>query len=182
MSQLDTLKASKIKPHPVVNTVVLAKVWKLGMVDHMPGYVRDLTVKEAGQMKHFLTYVGAARAVPVLKWALDSWAHFTAEARAAKGLPGQMPVVPMVGFLLEHHDVLLNIVPAYVSSHAPADSVEQDRLHMIYINVVNAIVEATDECTSSPAVTAEGQGLIRALFAAEALIDEAGSALKPLAE
>lgn len=87
----------------------LALLWKKRVaVLGEGGYVKDLTGKEVGQLKHLLKALGD-KSYEVVDWALQNWATFSWEARQQKGLTSA-PTAPIVGFLLEHHEVAVQLI------------------------------------------------------------------------
>lgn len=72
------------------------------------GYVKDLTGKEVGQLKHLVKALGD-QTHAVVDWAMQNWPVFSWEVRQGKGL-SSAPAVPVVGFLLEHHEIAVQLI------------------------------------------------------------------------
>lgn len=111
-SAADVLKALQEKnlhgPGSKVNTKALVVHWKKRLALLSGAFVKEPTGKDVGQMGLFLKAVGEARALAVLDWALQNWTRFTFEASEAKGLK-VTPDQPVIGFLLAHHDVAVQL-------------------------------------------------------------------------
>ncbi len=76
------LEGNELRPEPVdLEAMIdgarrvtdLEKVWK----NAVPGFVRELTIKQKGQLKHFATACGGyPRAAYVLAWVASNWDSF----------------------------------------------------------------------------------------------------------
>lgn len=86
----------------------LAMAWKRLYSRKYEEYVKDLTKKEIGQLRMYLQKVGE-QAPTVMEYVLDHWEKFAFEAKSRKGLP-VVPERPVVGFLLQHYDVALQLI------------------------------------------------------------------------
>jgi hypothetical protein len=93
----------------------LEGLWKKRMGMYQDGFQKKLTGKETGQLSQFCKSVGAD-ARSALDYALCNWSKFAMEVKALKGLP-TCPQIPVLGFLLAHHDVLMQLIaePAKVA-------------------------------------------------------------------
>lgn len=112
MKAEDILKAHQEKrlapPSGKVGTNALVILWKRRMATVYGGFQKEFTGKELGQMKQFAAATGD-RAPQALDWAIQNWSKFAFEAKEKKGLKSA-PVEPVVGFLLAHHDVALQLI------------------------------------------------------------------------
>lgn len=72
------------------------------------GYVKDLTGKEVGQLKHLVKALGD-QSNQVVDWALQNWPSFAWEVKSKKGL-SSAPDTPVVGFLVQYHDVAVQLI------------------------------------------------------------------------
>lgn len=95
----------------------LAIAWKRMVAERYGGFVKELTQKEIGQLRMYLQKVGD-KAPEVMAAALDQWADFALEAKYQKGL-SSTPERPVVGFLLQHHDVAMQLIAKPVPQPVP---------------------------------------------------------------
>jgi hypothetical protein len=103
-------KPKTVKATPVIVTSsYLCLLWKKRMGDIVEGFVKDPTGKDRGQMAMYLKKVGPQAAIEGLEYAFQHWVRFTWAAREAKGF-ATVPAQPVIGFLLAHHDVLLQLI------------------------------------------------------------------------
>ncbi len=89
------------------NESALAKLWRDRMLSLHPGFQKELTKKEYGQLKQFRSKVGD-QAIAALEYALTNWSTLAWEVTVWH-LAKSSPITPMVGFLLQHHNVLMNL-------------------------------------------------------------------------
>lgn len=99
---------AKTRPGNNGNTVMsLEMLWKRNMALLETGFVKNLTNKERGQLKLLMQGCGEdARAV--VDWATQHWTKFCISTMQQKGL-STTPDSPVVGFLLQYHDVAMNL-------------------------------------------------------------------------
>lgn len=71
-------------------------------------YIKELTTKQLGQLKHFLKAIGPD-SLPAMDFAVTNWNSFVWETKSAKGLK-VVPEKPDIGFLQQHHDVLMQLI------------------------------------------------------------------------
>jgi hypothetical protein len=71
-------------------------------------YVKPLTQKQYGQLRHFHTALGED-ALAALDFAVINWGKFTWEAKMVKGL-ASTPTEPDIGFMQQYHDVLVQLI------------------------------------------------------------------------
>lgn len=90
------------------NVATLVGLWKKHLAHDTDGFQKELTKKEVGQLRDFRNKVGVD-AGAVLEFALLHWSKFGWEVKMAKGL-SKYPTQPQVGFVLAHHDVLMQMV------------------------------------------------------------------------
>lgn len=107
-------KQKEVQTGPA-NVGKLALVWKKRMKDFTPDFVKDLTLKEKGQLKQFLSGVGPERATWCLEYAFANWSKFTWAVKTQKAA-FSLPEQPTTGFLLQHYDVLLQLIAKTSSS------------------------------------------------------------------
>jgi hypothetical protein len=87
----------------------LALLWKKRMTDHTPEYVKDLTDKERGQLRHVLKALGPERATEAVEFVMEYWNTFRTEVRDMKGVE-HPPSIPNPGFFLQHYEVALQLI------------------------------------------------------------------------
>lgn len=85
----------------------LAGLWKRHEFERTGAFQKAWTAKEMGQAGKLTRALGE-RAWPVCQWALDNWAALTFEAKSVKG-KGGAPSEPVLGWLLQYHDVAVRM-------------------------------------------------------------------------
>ena len=85
----------------------LATAWKKSLSLETEGWLKPLTNKEIGQLKHVHTALGDA-ALPCLYFALGDWQSFALEASIQTGCTPAMHPTP--GFFCQHYQVALNLM------------------------------------------------------------------------
>ena len=79
----------------------LEAVWKQTLAEVTEGWVVGLTIKQKGQLKHFMQACPPGTATDVLRNVLQDWVTFALEAQADGGIKSS-PDQPEVGFLLKY--------------------------------------------------------------------------------
>ncbi len=103
-------KVAKLATH------ALAMAWKRHIHEVCGGFVKDLTGKDLGQLKQLLQKLGDASPY-ALQYAIRNWGKVCFEAKSVKGLSAA-PEKPHIGFILAHHDVVMNLMNNSVQSIA----------------------------------------------------------------
>jgi hypothetical protein len=107
MAKLEAKKSAV--PTGKVTASGMAMLWKSRMSLLNDGnYQKELTSKEVGQLKHLIKPLGD-RCFEVLDWALQNWSAFAWEVKAKKGLT-TAPEQPVIGFLVQYHDVAVQLI------------------------------------------------------------------------
>lgn len=101
----------------------LAMLYKRVVSEKYQQYVPDLTHKQIGQLKQFLTKVGE-ESPQVLGYVLENWNKYALATKADKGL-GSAPEKPVIGFILTHLDVAVNLYRTSQKVHEPQPSAQQ---------------------------------------------------------
>jgi hypothetical protein len=108
-------------PTGKVTPITLALLWKKRVsVLTDTGFMKPLTGKEVGQLKHVHKALGD-KSLTVLDYALCNWADFSWEARSVKGL-SSCPAQPVVGFFALYFDVAAQLIakpPTTTAAKAP---------------------------------------------------------------
>lgn len=86
----------------------IGTLWKEKMLLRYPGYEKQLTKKEFGQLKQFKNKLGI-EAEEALCFAIDDWPRFALRARRDAGASCP-PEYPVIGFLLKYCDVLVMLM------------------------------------------------------------------------
>lgn len=100
-------KASVGEPLQAKGVQGLSLLWRKRVNALQQGY-KELTAKEIGQLKHLHNALGP-KAPEMLESVLADWCKFVWTARAKKGLT-VAPEQPVVGFVLAHYDVALQLI------------------------------------------------------------------------
>lgn len=104
----EILKALKDKQKlttPGTGVQAMQLLWKKRL--GVNGWVKELTGKQVGQLKHVRAQAGD-RAVKVLDFALSNWPLFAQEVHIQKGITPAMS--PDCGFFCQHWDVALKMI------------------------------------------------------------------------
>lgn len=88
-----------------VNAMALA--WKKELGLSGSGFVKALTAKEVGQLKHVHNQLGPT-AVEVMVWAVRNWSKFSNEVSVAKGVPAATSPTP--GWFCQHFEVAVQLI------------------------------------------------------------------------
>lgn len=98
------------KPQTGTGIKSLEIVWKKTLGRETESYVKPLTGKEVGQLKHVHKALGE-KAVETLEWALTNWQAFTYAVSEAKGIGVQLiGAQPTCGFFCLHYDVAVQSI------------------------------------------------------------------------
>ncbi|KVR21749.1 hypothetical protein WK13_35000 [Burkholderia ubonensis] len=104
----------------------LALLWKKRMTVLYPTGYKELTTKESGQMNQLFVKLLAAKADPilVLDWVLQNWDKYAYDVKLKKG-EKSAPLQPVIGFVLSHYDVALQLIASAAENQAktPIDAV-----------------------------------------------------------
>lgn len=95
----------------------LALLWKKRVSLEEGGFVKPLTGKQVGQLKHVHAALGD-KAMPVLDWCLQNWITFLLAVRAAKGL-STFPEKPDTGFFCSYYDIAINCIAKAEAKKSP---------------------------------------------------------------
>lgn len=95
----------------------LSMAWKRTVSEEYGGIAKELTHKEIGQLKMFLTKSGEY-APQAMAAVLGDWGGFAFEARCQKGL-STAPHKPTIGFLLQYYDVAVNMYLQSIAKPTP---------------------------------------------------------------
>lgn len=96
------------KPKTKATPSSLAFLWKK-LIGTMTGsFVKEPTSKDMGQFKLLVKAVGE-QAPEVVEWAVTNWNDFAWEVAQKKGVK-QTPSSPVLGFLLQYHDVAVQLL------------------------------------------------------------------------
>lgn len=112
------LLKKKVDPGTYKATVgSVSLLWKAKMGELYKAYQKDLTGKEAGQLKQSVTFLmeGGCDPRQAVAWSLENWPKFVFQVGKVKGF-STGPTVPQVGYLLNHREVLRAM---FVQSIAP---------------------------------------------------------------
>lgn len=114
---MEKVKSRKPQTKPTAQSMAL--LWKRRMGTLVGGFIKDLTSKELGQMKLLIKSIGD-QAPEVLDWTLQNWSVFAWEVKHKKGL-SIAPEVPVVGFVLQHHEIAVQLIakPAAKATTTP---------------------------------------------------------------
>lgn len=114
MKAEDVLKtfADKSKSGKAIGVGVNAMclLWKKRVAAEYGGFQKDLTQKEAGQLKHVLQALGQA-ALPVLDHTIQHWSAFASAVAIDKGVTPAME--PSCGFFCQHWNIAANLMADY---------------------------------------------------------------------
>jgi hypothetical protein len=108
--KLDEIQAAleKKKTTPTVGKKNIATLWKGRVSTLFTGdFHKELTSKERGQLQIFAKKVGPT-AYEVLEHTLLHWSDFCATVQVEKGV-FSTPTTPVVGYVLQYHDVAVNL-------------------------------------------------------------------------
>jgi hypothetical protein len=104
----ETLKAHKEKQTQVLPGASLAFLWKKRYTTIYGGFIKGFTQKEMGQFKKLREALGENGA-PVIEYVLANWGKFAYKVAGDKGIHNT-PEKPVVGFVLAHYDVALQLI------------------------------------------------------------------------
>lgn len=116
-----TFSNKKIDTQAVSGINGLVMLWKKRMTDHTPEFVKELTGKQTGQLKHVLKALDPARASEAVEFVMANWTAFTWEVGTAKGI-SKRPTLPDPGFFCSHYEVALQLIAKKKSSSSTPGS------------------------------------------------------------
>lgn len=105
LSAMSEKKAQQLTSLPEKTTPKsFEQVWKVE-VSEMDGVhlVKNFTMQQLGQTKHFIKAIGEKEALPVLRATLRHWIRFTKKVKAAAGLK-VTPDLPELGFVVKYSE------------------------------------------------------------------------------
>ena len=108
---LESVKARTLaSPIDQNSMACLTLLWKRALTHQGMAYVKPFTHKEIGQLRNVRNRLATAGLDPhqTLRTVLENWEAFRACVMSVKGL-NRAPRVPMLGFVLEHCDILINM-------------------------------------------------------------------------
>lgn len=126
----DILKSYRQKemPYKAVGLTAnsLSMAWKRMFSEKYEVYAKDFTHKEVGQMRQYLQKTGEL-APKVMEFVLKNWVSFVLEAKYHKGL-NTTPERPVIGFLLQHHDVAVNLYLQSIAKPKPVAKLDKPEI------------------------------------------------------
>lgn len=100
--------AKSKKPETKATATSIAFLWKK-LIGTMTGsFVKEPTSKDMGQFKLLVKAMGEETPKTV-EWALLNWNDFAWEVSQKKGVK-HVPTAPVLGFLLQHHDIAMQLI------------------------------------------------------------------------
>ncbi len=111
-AKAESILEGKLEEEKVHNlsskSMALFNHWQACVDAKYGGYQHPPTDQSSGQFKKLGKYLGD-QSQAVIKYAVDNWWKFAAEAAAIAGI-GSWPTHPDIGFLLKHHAVAVNLL------------------------------------------------------------------------
>lgn len=83
------------------SVAALQHTWRTVVSEVYGSYVPPFTMKQVGQLKHFLKACPEGKATAVMETAVRDWAGFVGHVKSQAGI-NQVPAAPSVDFLVKH--------------------------------------------------------------------------------